>query len=148
MARYDIEANKKVAQWKQRMIMMKPLVYAAMIEEEASKHGIDLGCLAGGDINVIANMPCMRTESIDRRCVEFEQRLILVEKLVHAKFLLEAAAKDNVDISRIGLDPVMVYKKCVYVGRNDKEVQVDFGCMNCDSFVEDADDWGIEVCII
>ena len=37
---------------------------------EASKHGIDAGCSVGGDINVIANISCMRTESIKHQCVE------------------------------------------------------------------------------
>ena len=52
------------------MVMMKPSVYTAMIKEEASKYGIDAGCSVGGDINVIANIPCMRTESIEPQCVE------------------------------------------------------------------------------
>ena len=29
----------------------------------------------------------------------------------------------------------------------NKEVQVDFGYSNCDSFIEDEDNWEVEVCI-
>ena len=48
-----------------------------------------------------------------RLCAEFEERLRLAERLVHAHFVLEAASKDNVDVNKLALDPVMLYRKGV-----------------------------------
>lgn len=46
-------------------IKLKPLVYSSIVDDEASKHGVDIGSLAAGDINAIANLPHMRNASFE-----------------------------------------------------------------------------------
>jgi hypothetical protein len=148
MERYDIQANRRLAVWKQKMTVMKPLVHAAIVEDEAKKHGLPLESIVGGDVNAIVKMPCMKNEMIERRCADYEERLVLAEKLVHAYFVLEAASKDNIDVSKLALDPVRLFAKERSKVHIDREVQVDFGCANCASFIEDVDSWEMEVCRI
>ena len=56
-------------------------------------------------------MPCIKNEVVERLCAEFEEQLRLAEKLVHTHFVLEAASKDNVDVNKLALDPVMLHRK-------------------------------------
>ena len=42
MARYDIEANSRLAIWKQKMMTVKPLVYALIVEDKAKKRGLSV----------------------------------------------------------------------------------------------------------
>ena len=61
MARYDIEANRRLAIWKQKMMTMKPLVYALIVEDEAKKRRLSVENFAAGDLNAIIGMPCMKS---------------------------------------------------------------------------------------
>ena len=88
MASYDIEANRRLAIWKQKMMMMKPLVYALIVEDKAKKRGLSVESFAAGDLNAIIGMPCMKNDVVERWCTEFEEWLRLAEKLVHVHFVL------------------------------------------------------------
>lgn len=40
----------------------------------------------------------------------------------------------------------MMHKKGSSKVHVDKQVQVDFGCGNCDGFIENVGNWEVEVC--
>ena len=50
MARYNNEANRRLGIWKQKMMTMKPLVYALIVEDEAKKRGLSVESFAAGDL--------------------------------------------------------------------------------------------------
>jgi hypothetical protein len=75
------------------MTLMKALVHAAIVEDEAKQCGLPVESIVAGDPNSIVKMPCMKSE------------------IIETYFVLEAASKDNIDISKLALDPIMLYTK-------------------------------------
>ena len=77
-------------------------------------------------------------KEVNTRMEEWEDKMKVVEQLVHTKFLLREADKEGVNIGGISDDPLSIYmskkRKSSEVG-----VMVQFDCSFCTSFIEDIE---------
>ena len=85
-------------------------------------------------------MPLYRCvlKEVNTRMEEWEDKMKVVEQLVHTEFLLREADKEGVNIGGISDDPLSIYmskkRKSSEVG-----VMVQFDCPFCTSFIEDIE---------
>ena len=134
---WEVEANRHVAIWRQQLPGVKAGVYSFFLLNAAKKQGIDLETMQSEDVRSLSAYRNVVKE-VEAQMSKWEEKMRLVEPIVHAKALIEAAERAGVCLGQVAFDPLSLYldrrRKCADVG-----VQADAACPVCTSFVDDLD---------
>jgi hypothetical protein len=103
----------------------------------ANRQGIDLEAMQSEDVHSLSAYRNVVKE-VETQMSKWEEKMRLVEPIVHAKALVEAAERAGICLGQVAYDPLSLYfdgrRKCA-----DVKVEMDTACPVCISFVDDLE---------
>ena len=138
---WEVESNRQVAIWRQQLPQVRVLVSSYFLFEASKKHGINLEEIKKQDYRELGCIPAYKNtlKEVEMRMNHWDETIKMLEPIVHATALVEAAEKSGVIIKSVAEDPLSLYmvkrSKSADVG-----VQVKEDCPICTSFIGDVEE--------
>ena len=133
---WQVEANRRVAVWRQQLPETRTLVHSHFLLEAAKKRGITLEDLGSTNYTDLGGIRAYKDalKEVQTKMQQWDETLQTVETVVYAAAVVECAEKAGIIIS-VAEDPLSLY---VAKQRKmaDAGVQIQVDCSFCTSFVD------------
>ena len=124
---WEIEANRRLALWKQRLSIARALAHGKMVMDVAAAQGVEVQTDGGGWQQSIESSSLKEIETLAaKKMSEWDEQMTIVEHVVYSTFLVTCAREAGVDVDSIVKLPMLDLCE-----RKDAETQVDMPCLKC-----------------
>ena len=138
---WQVEANRRVAVWRQQLPETRTLVHSHFLLEAAKNRGITLEDLGSTNYTDLGGIRAYKDtlKEVQTKMQQWDETLQTVETVVYAAAVVECAEKSGIIIRSVAEDLLSLY---VAKQRKmaDAGVQVQVDCPFCTSFVDDIEE--------
>ena len=125
---WEVKAKKELAMWKQHLPIAKAIAQSEIIVRCATRRGLAIDALKEHRFSNLEESPVYAAvlQEAEAEILKWEKNLEVIEGIVYARFLLDAAKEVGIAVERV--------REWPYLRRpatKDQSLQASFPCSDC-----------------